>query len=178
MKDVSTYLFITFLLVSSSSFSQTILGGGLGILNSTKKNTSSFLGGEIYVKREVTEAVRMGVSIGFYNNTEVSNGYTFRTNSIPISIGGEYLFLKDKFRPYIGMNAGLLGFTNNSPIWGNSSRFQLAITPLIGAEYTFNEQLGLNFNFKYILTFYDNTSTTSSGFPSWVSPNLGVVYHF
>ena len=177
MKQLASYLVLVFLSLSMNSIAQTLLGAGLGVLIPTQENKGLYYGGEIYTKREVTDAVRMGVSIGFYNNTEVVYGYTFRTNRIPISVGGEYVFLKNDFRPYIGMNAGLLGTTNNSPIWGNTSRFQLAITPLIGADYAFNEHFGLNLNIKYIVTFYDNTTPTGSSFPTWFSPNLGVVYH-
>ncbi len=161
-----------------NSIAQVQSGLGLGLLRSINDNPELFLGGEVYVKNQVTESFRVGATLGFYTKSSLNLvGTKLRLSVIPISIGGEYLFLKKKFRPYIGINAGLHGqmFTYNNE---SGTNFNPELTPLVGVEYSINDQIGINLNNKYSFVFYRNETTDGPDFFSLVSLNLGAFYRF
>ena len=77
----------------------------------------SSLGGELSAKYLLTDAFRVGINLGYYRLNEhnfiVQNGkgnIKVVSNSIPVSVSvsGEFLFLNNKFRSYIGAHISLL----------------------------------------------------------------------
>lgn len=177
MKSRITLLALIFAFLSNEATSQTQVGLGLGILKSSQQGTVSFLGGELYAKRNISDAIRMEVNFGFYTYSETTSGQKNRVSGLPISIGGEYLFLKDKFRPHLGISGGLMGaLVSNS--FGSGSDFRPFLSPKVGVDYHLSDNIGINANFKYNFVFYRDESTSGPDFVSTISPNIGVFYLF
>ena len=125
-----------------------------------------------------SDAVRMGVTVGFYTRSGINiAGNKERFNALPIIASGEFVFLKNNFRPFIGFGAGLMGsmFTN---LFGFQFNLQPVVTPQVGLDYHLNEKFGVNVNFKYHIIFYRDESTSGPDFFSMMSPNVGVYYRF
>ena len=152
-------------------------GVDLGILKSTEDNAEALFGGELYFKYDVTETIRAGVNLGYYQTSDDFGTIKTTSSLMPISVLGEYLFLEDKFRPYVGLHVGLLraGFKA-----GNSSTSDsyFSLAPVAGIEYGITDALGINANFKYGFAFYENGLTGETENYSTVSPNVGVFYRF
>lgn len=177
MKKIYSVVIVCLSLVSFNSMAQISLGAGLGLLKSTEDNSESLFGGELYFKYDLTDAFRAGVNLGYYQTSDKIAGTKFTSSLVPVSVSGEYLFLDDKFRPYVGVHLGVLraGFkAGNSSNSNSTSYFSLA--PVAGAEYTISDQLGINVNIKYGFAFYKNDFTGDIENFSTFSPNIGVFY--
>lgn len=177
MKKVYTILCLSIALFSIQATAQVSGGLGGGLLRSTEDNAESMLGFELYVKYDVTDAFRAGINFGYYQKTDEVFGVTFRSSLVPISITGEYVFLENNFRPYVGLQLGVLqaGFKSGNT---KTSDSYFAFAPVVGADYHINDQIGLNFNFKYGFAFYKNDLTDELDNFKTISPNIGIFYKF
>lgn len=175
MKNAYSVLIVCLSLISFSSMSQISVGINGGIVKSTEENSESLLGGELVVKYDVREQIRAGVNLGFYQKSDEVFGVKYATNFMPISISGEYLFLESDFRPYVGLHIG--GLRSGVKVGNSSSsEFYFALSPVVGADYQINENIGINLNFKYGFAFYNNDLTDELDNFSTISPNIGVFY--
>lgn len=166
------------LLVPIGSYSQTQLGLSFGVLSSIQENARVHYGGEVYAKLEGTENFRVGVSLGAYQSVVTTIiGEKVHFIILPIGANAEYVFLKEKFRPIIGISAGLQGNMTSTEN-GTGTFFQPFIAPVAGAEYRINENIGININVKYSFVFNRDESTPEIDFYSLISPNIGVFYKF
>jgi outer membrane protein W len=145
---------------------------------------NSYYGGDLHGKYALNEAVRVGVSVGYYQNApstiyDLSTGKTekFISKVIPITVSGEYLFLKNKFRPYVGAQAGLM---TTAAVFGShrGSFNYVCIAPVFGLEYRIARNIGINANLKYNLAM--RKDSFSGDFETWktLQPGIGAVYHF
>jgi outer membrane protein W len=175
MKNLRNAILIGLTIFSFNSSAQISLGVGGGMLKSTEDNSEAVFGGEIYFKYEVTDAIRAGVNLGFYQTSEELFGVKVKSSLAPISVLGEYLFLDGDFRPYVGLHVGILRAASKVGSNGNSNSY-FSLAPVLGAEYAINDQLGVNFNFKYGVAFYKNDFTDEVENFSSFSPNIGVFY--
>lgn len=175
MKKLQILVLLSLTIFSFQAAAQIAIGLGGGILKSTEDNTDALLGGELYVKYDVTDQIRAGINFGYYSETDKIGETKFVSSLVPISIAGEYVFLEDKFRPYIGVHLGLLraGFKAGST---NVSDAYFSLAPVAGVDYQLTDNIGLNLNFKYGFAFYKNDFTDEIDNFSTISPNIGVFY--
>lgn len=177
MKKIYLMIVLALSVGAFQSTAQVSAGVGLGILKSTEDNSNAEFGGEIYVKYELTDNFRAGVNLAFYQRTEEFFGSKIRYSSAPISVSGEYSFLDDKFRPYLGMHLGLFrsGIKSGNTSASNS---YFSLAPVLGIDYELTDNVGLNVNFKYGFVFFNNDFTGKTDNFSTISPNIGVTYRF
>ncbi|MCJ8290582.1 MAG: outer membrane beta-barrel protein [Crocinitomicaceae bacterium] len=175
MKKIYSVALVCLSLISFNSMAQMSIGLGGGLLKSTEDNAESLLGGELTFKYGVTDEIRVGANLGYYQTSEEILSTKFTSSLVPISVSGEYMFLEDKFRPYVGLHLGLLkaGFKVGD---SKASDSYFSLAPVIGVDYEVSDQLGINFNFKYGFAFYKNDFTDEMESFSTISPNIGVYY--
>lgn len=175
MKKVYSILVVALVLLSFQSVAQIAVGVNLGINKSTEENSEALFGGELNVKYDFTDNVRGGANLGFYQKSDEVFGVKFRSSLVPFSVFGEYLFLEDGFRPYVGLHLGALraGFKSGNT---NSSQSYFSLTPTVGADYMVTDQIGINANIKFGVAFYKNDFTDELDNFSTFSPNVGVFF--
>ncbi len=175
MKRVYSILIVCLSLVSLNSTAQISVGINGGLIKSTEDNAESLFGGELSLKYDVSDQVRAGLNLGFYQKTDELVGVKYGSSLLPISISGEYLFLEDKFRPYGGLHIGVMRAgvkIGNS----KSSESYFSLAPVVGVDYQVTDNIGVNFNFKYGFAFYKNDFTDELENFSTISPNIGLFY--
>jgi outer membrane protein W len=177
MKKIYSILVVCLSIVSFSSMAQMSVGLGGGLLKSTEENAEGLFGGEVNFKYDVTDQIRAGVNLGFYQKTEELLGLKYGSSTAPISVLGEYSFLEGKFRPYLGLHLGAMRIGAKV---GNSktSETYFSLAPVVGADYQVTDNIGVNFNFKYGFAFYKNEILDEVENFSTTSPNIGVFYKF
>lgn len=176
MRKMYSILVLTATMISFQSLSQFSVGLGVGVLKSTEDNSDVLFGGELAGKYDFSESFRVGLNLGWYQTTEEFFGTKFKSSLAPISISGEYLFLEEKFRPYVGVHLGLLRVGFKSGNSSNSDSY-FSLAPVAGIEYQVSDNIGINANFKYGFAFYKNDFTDEIDNYSTISPNLGITYH-
>jgi outer membrane protein W len=175
MKKMNCF-FILFTLCSTVAFGQMSIGGGLGLLTPMGQNSgSNQFGLNLMGRYEINDDLYMGVNIGYYqkSNNQTVLGTTFKSSvfSLPVSLTGQYLFLRDDFRPYISADLGL--FTMGARFNGaSSSASYLSIAPGTGARYALNKELSLDFSVRYNILFISNNTT------GILATNIGLLYAF
>lgn len=102
----------------------------------------------------------------------MNNSLTFIS---PVTMGVDYRFLKDKIRPFIGLNTGVLstGIKINGE-WYNSYYF--AIQPKIGVDIALKENILLDFTMKQ--TFATKRNLTKHFSYQTIAMQLGLQYYF
>ncbi len=176
MKKLFTICCLATLLFSGNAYSQISIGAGVGILNQIIEDveTDAHFGGEIYAKFEVSDAFRVGASLGFYNKTTDVFGFKVSTKFIPVSVSGEYLFLDGNLRPYVGVHLGTMLVASRVDSEEDSEGY-FNVSPVAGIEFNINDNLGLNLNVKYGVTFLENGFGENDTFTT-LSPNVGFFY--
>ncbi len=177
MKKVYSILVVATVLLSFQSMAQVAVGVNLGINKSTEDNAEALFGGELNLKYDFTDNVRGGANLGLYQKSDESFGVKYRWSLVPFSVFGEYVFLSDAFRPYVGLHLGALKAGSK---FGNTSTSQtyFSLTPTAGADYMVTDQFGINANIKFGVAFYRNTISDDLESFSTFSPNVGVLYKF
>lgn len=136
--------------------------------------TDAQFGIEIYCKFKVSEAFLVGVNLGFYNKTYNGFGFKVSTRFIPVSVSGEYLFLDGNLRPYIGVHLGTMLLASKFDGEGGSNGY-FNVAPVAGVEFNVNDNVDLNLNVKYGITFYEDGLGENDTFAT-LSPNVGFFY--
>jgi outer membrane protein W len=164
-------------LFAFQSAAQMGAGLNLGIIKPTDGNSEALFGGELNFKYTISENLRAGVNLGFYQKSNTAAGIKSSNSAIPFSVFGEYIFLDSDFKPYAGLHLGGLRTGGKSGnLSYNTSYF--ALTPTVGADYMVTDQLGVNFNIKYGVNFFRNAFTDELDNFSTISPNIGVFFNF
>lgn len=175
MKKIQSFILIGMSILSFQGLAQLSIGAGVGLLKTTEENSEAHFGGELALKYDLSDAFRIGVNLGFYQDAQEVFGTKFKSSLAPISVLGEYQFLDGKFKPYAGLHLGLMRAGYKV---GNSSDSEsyFSIAPVLGAGYEVTDNIGINLNFKYAISFYKNDFTDEIDNFSSISPNLGVFY--
>ena len=158
MKKVYKSLVLAALLISFQSSAQLAVGLNLGLLKSTEENSESHFGGEFIFEKKITTNIQAGVNVGFYQSSEEVLGIKFKSNLMPFSAFGEYLFLEGDFRPYVGLHLGALRATAKADNTSSSNTY-FSLAPTVGADYMVADQIGINVNIKYGFAFFNNDIT-------------------
>ena len=191
-------------MIAAASFTanaQIRLGAGINTgvaLGEELSDWSSFgIGGGVSGEYMLTDNISAGLSVGFVsfagktetvsitvpdpNNpfgpliTQDQDVEYPATSIIPIQLLGNYHFMPDEdFNFYAGLGLGL-GLVSPD-IEGIDAATGFAITPRIGANYMFSDELGLDFNLGYsILNATFDGAEEASDF-SYLPINVGIVY--
>ena len=152
---------------SSPKFST---GINLGLLIPLASGSRSQFGGNLGVKCDLNNKIRIGVNVGYYYNDTLS--FSKVTYTVPMMGSVEYSFSPNALSPYAGADIGyyLLGNFNN--VSGTILKGQLGISPVIGLNYNFSEKLLINCNFKYHFIISDTDLSSMIGL------NVGIGYKF
>jgi outer membrane protein W len=171
------YTTITICLLTFTGQSQVsaTLNGGIFLPPDIEE---TFLGANLALKYDLTDDMRAGLSLGWYNYSEGDSDFKVGISYMPISALYEYRFLNGAFRPYAGINAGLYMTSVRVSFLGESDSDSVAdfgFAPVIGADYAISDNFGINFNAKYhfILDGGDEYENTTA-----IAINLGVTYSF
>jgi outer membrane protein W len=175
MKQVYKVLAVAALFISFQSSAQLAVGLNGGLMKSTEDGSEAHFGGEFTFEKKITTNIQAGVNVGFYQNSEEVLGVKFKSNLMPFSVFGEYLFLDGSFRPYVGLHLGALRAVAKADNTSSSNTY-FSLTPAVGADYMVADQVGINVNFKYGVAFYKNDFTDELDNFSTFSPNIGVFY--
>jgi outer membrane protein W len=180
MKKWSVGLIIGLATISFPSTAQMSFGAGLGIIRPTTNGAKAYFGGELTAKYDITEQFRAGVNLGYYQRSDKSGTVKVSSSLAPVSVSGEYLFVEEtkSFRPYAGLHLGLLrdGYKVSNGGTNKLTNSFFSLAPVLGFDYGLGGNVGLNFNFKYGVSFYRNTFTNKTESFSMISPNIGITY--
>ena len=150
-------------------------------------------GGGISGKYMLNPNMGVGLNVGFYSfdGKELGDGVLLssklKSTIIPITANYTYYFGEGTLKPYVGVDLGLsmvkakstvsaLGFSSSS----DSTVTKFCFAPVVGAEYSLNENLALDLNVKYncILDGAADIKSTESktAMATTLGINLGLVY--
>ena len=141
------------------------------------------LGLNLEVKYDISDALRVGASAGYYSKSNHVNT-VFSSGSPPINIKMslyampicglvEYSFSDGKFSPYAGANFGLYKFgerLGGSYKYLNGSSGYFGLAPVVGANYSLSDNLAINANAKYHYVITEGEAS------SLYSINVGVSF--
>lgn len=158
------------LMYSSASFAQISVGlsGSMAFPNGDmaskdKMDVKSGYGVHLHGRYALNDNLAIGLNVGYYsftiNDVSAGTNASLTTASIymmPVSLCAEYAFLTDDFKPYAGIDIGMI---NNSAkasgdVSGNTyeltgSKSGLYFAPVIGFNYAVSDAFDLNFHAKY-----------------------------
>lgn len=180
IRKIRVIVFVSLVHLPFVSTAQFTIGVDAGFVKHA--NFESYLGAGISSKYFVSDDLRVGINAGFYQapSFEISSpdpqqNRIVSSRIIPVSITTEYLFLKNRFRPYLGAHVGLLQL-NNSVDKMLFPQSCLNLAPVLGVEYQITQRLGINANVKYNLAFYKDDFRNEIERFSTVNANVGVFY--
>lgn len=166
-----TLFFFVITLFSFTSNAQVIGGVHLGSYKSFNDNADALFGFGVSGKFEISEKLRVGGSFSYYSKSYDVLGMKFKTSVTPFVGLLEYSFTDGSFSPYAGMDLGLYTFGVNGAGQKVTDGY-LGIAPAAGFNFSFSDQVMLNFNLKYHYIFSDFDDATAFGV------NAGVGYRF
>lgn len=141
------------------------------------------VGGGISVRKEFTENIFIGGNLSFVS---INNSLTVGDVSawmLPLAAAGEYYFMTDKIKPYVGLEAGYGLFHFAYDIMGTSDATTdrgVYIAPNVGVAYGITDGIDLTLNAKYALfrpgaSKVSSQDTESSNMSHW-GVNLGFAF--
>ncbi|MCL2651491.1 MAG: porin family protein [Candidatus Azobacteroides sp.] len=171
------------------------INGGVQLpMSNFGKEANMGYGGELNVKYMINENIGVGLGAGYYtfgikkellteSSNEFSTLYGYEINvkngnylMIPIVGKFSYVFGKNAFKPYLGVDLGLYMFGINIVAdEGKDLEWlrKFGFAPVLGFEYAFTHSLGLDVNAKYHEILTDGSNGISS-----LSISVGIVYSF
>ena len=137
-------------------------------------------GGGVDFKYFVSKKFALGANLGYISHSQEEEFFGIKTKVtttiLPITVNAQYFFTEEGFRPYAGMGLGLYGLGGSLEVAGASEDFEtqneFGLAPHVGAQYFFNESVGLDLNLKYHYIMTEEEATTAFGV------NLGLVFQF
>jgi outer membrane protein W len=166
---IKLFVFAAIMIASTNVNAQISVSANLGLLSNTAAESEGTLGLNLEVKYDISDALRVGASAGYYSKSDELNGIKVSSNTMPICGLVEYSFSDGKVSPYAGANFGLYSFgARVDGVSVSSGYFGLA--PVVGANYSLSDNLAINANAKY---HYVMTEGEAS---SLYSINVGVSF--
>jgi outer membrane protein W len=162
---IKLFVFAAIMIASTNVNAQISVSANLGLASNTEDpfysrrqgwGADGTLGLNLEVKYDISDALRVGASAGYYSKSRTVNNYYYSYGSpikislyaMPICGLVEYSFSDGKFSPYAGANFGLYIFGERfDDISDLSGYFGLA--PVVGANYSLSDNLAINANAKY-----------------------------
>jgi opacity protein-like surface antigen len=173
MKKITTifiacFTMLQFNTVSAQEFSA---GASLGLFNSTNAATSSQFGFNLTGRYHISDEIRVGLNLGYYQGSSASFFGSITTSTMPITGTFEYSFNDNDISPFVVADLGLyrsaasfMGESNSSTDFGfaigagtnylltdNLTAFANAkyhfVMPEGGMFYAYTINIGLVFNF-------------------------------
>jgi outer membrane protein W len=146
------------------------IGIDFGFYKGTSSVSEGLIGPMIQGRYALKDEARLGLNFGYYfKSSQLS---TLAVN--PITATFEYLFSKEDFKPYAGLDVGIyrsvVRFKGN--LSGTISSTNFGLAPTLGFDYAVSDKFGINANFKY------NYIITSIGSGGAISLNAGVYFKF
>ena len=159
----------TVLIATLSAKAQNQAGAIIGLMSANfidDSETTNLIGFAAIGKHNLNKNVRVGANIGYYSKSE--SGLSLF--SMPIMGLVEYQHNMDKLTPFGGVEVGInrIGLSGGGETYATNN---LAIAPVVGVEYSLNNQLNALVNAKYNYIMTEGSSTTGIGF------NVGVTYN-
>jgi hypothetical protein len=188
MKSVKSYSIIVctlFLLQTWSSQALAQLTVGATIGTATRWSVPDRLGAlglgfNLAAKYKVWKGLVVGIDYGYFGFGPESNGANYKVSYSSYMGSLEYQLLKNKFKPYIGVDVGVYNWHTVTTIDLSSSggnqdlirnEFYFGFAPTVGANYALSERINLNANLKL------NTVIIREGAPiGYASLSVGVFY--
>ena len=150
---------------------------------------STAFGGGIEGNYFVSDNISVGLEVGFLSfGTDIEES-TF--SAIPISLKGEYYFLDDNFRPFVGLGIGYYMVSNKTTIPAlppflpepteiNFTLNGLGISPRVGAVYQVSDLIGIVLNVNYNLLFGQTVGGDGEGdvdnATNWIGVGIGARF--
>ena len=160
----------TVLIATLSAKAQNQAGAIIGLMSTNfidDSETTNLIGFAAIGKHNLNKNVRVGANIGYYSKSE--SGLSLF--SMPIMGLVEYQHNMDKLTPFGGVEVGINRIGLSLGAFGTYASNNLAIAPVVGVEYSLNNQLNALVNAKYNYIMTEGSSTTGIGF------NVGVTYN-
>lgn len=182
---IKLFVFAAIMIASTNVNAQISVSANLGLASNTEDpfysrsqgwGSDGTLGLNLEVKYDISDALRVGASAGYYSKSNHVNNVFSYGSPIKISLYAmpicglvEYSFSDGKFSPYAGANFGLYSFgARVDGVSVSSGYFGLA--PVVGANYSLSDNLAINANAKYHYVMYDGEAS------SLYSINVGVSF--
>ncbi len=155
-----TILFVGALIVATSMSAQINVGVNflLGFPSGEwADGVNTGFGGGVEGNYFVNEDISVGLEVGFNSFGTDVDGASFSIT--PISIKGEYYFLDDEFRPFVGFGFGYYLVSGKSPGFPplipevNATMNGFGISPRIGGSYQVSDLIAIVLNINYNILF-------------------------
>ena len=180
---IKLFVFAAIMIASTNVNAQISVSANLGLLSNTAEESEGSklfpirhhyqwkrtLGLNLEVKYDISDALRVGASAGYYSKSDELNGIKVSSNTMPICGLVEYSFSDGKVSPYAGANFGLYRFgVRFDGVSVSAGYFGLA--PVVGANYSLSDNLAINANAKYHYVITEGEAS------SLYSINVGVSF--
>ena len=170
---IKLFVFAAIMIASTNVNAQISVSANLGLLSNTAAESEGTLGLNLEVKYDISDALRVGASAGYYSKSDELNGIKVSSNTMPICGLVEYSFSDGKVSPYAGANFGLYKFgerLGGSYKYLNVSSGYFGLAPVVGANYSLSDNLAINANAKYHYVITEGEAS------SLYSINVGVSF--
>ena len=149
---------------------------------------STGLGGGIEGNYFVIEdQLSVGLEVGFLSFSEKEEGFPISMTATPIIIKGEYYFLDDAFRPFVGLGIGyyLVNMKVTTPaipgfveeMTTTTAANGMGISPRIGASYQATDLIAVVLNFNYNLLFGQKADGEAlDNATNWIGIGIGARF--
>jgi outer membrane protein W len=188
------------------------INGGVQLpMGDFKDVSKTGFGGGLKGEYMLNPNMGVGLNLGYYSfngkdeTAELSAGSDTSTTSagqtkvtiIPITANFTYYFGEGALKPYVGVDLGASIMKMKNDVVGfDSTMTKFSFAPVVGVQYSFNENLALDLNVKYncivggmntttedITYDADNnitgyTSSTKKSMATSLGINLGLIYSF
>lgn len=158
----------TLLLLSTQGKAQIDIGATVGVINlPVSKTTTNLMGASVLGKYELTKNIRVGASLGYFNQNVSTNLSSF---VMPIVATVDYKYSIGKFAPFGGLELGMYRLGVRAIGFGSIATNNLALVPMLGCDYELTKQINIVTNIKYNYVMTTGSSTSGVGF------NVGASY--
>ena len=163
------------LFLSTGALSQLGIKGGFAATTLIEKKAKGIpIGFDAGLTYDITQSIRTEILVeGIYFSP--FEGLKF--SSYPITAGAEYRFFKGTFRPFAGMNLGMMHYRNNFKDENLiTSQTSFTIHPKIGFDIEITEHLFIDLTLKYHVIFHKNWGELYT--EGITGANIGLIYVF
>jgi len=129
-------------------------------------------------------AVGLGVDYIAHSDEEEFFGVTVKSTAtiMPITLNASYFFTEEGFRPYAGLNLGMYSLGGSVEVAGEKedaeTQTKFGLAPMVGAQYMFNEMVGLDLNVRYHYIMNKDEDAGVADNTTAFGVNLGLVFNF
>ena len=115
------------------------------------------LGAGITVRKALTDNISVGANLGFYkigSPSDLPSGFEVSAWVLPLAVAGEYYFMTEGFKPFVGAEIGTafahFGF-DFAGMSESATERGMYIAPVAGFAYGLTDAIDFTFSAKYAL---------------------------